>query len=311
MDKVRFCSNCGEKLIDNAAFCGNCGTKQNIAAMPEFNEHNKGTISIFDDNHTYSNDEDIAENSYDELPSNDPQNIANVQENVQPQKKKNTGLIIGIVAAVLLVFAFIGSVAEKTLQGTDKKSDIEIPKINDIAMPKIDSDDIFDEKKDEKEEEKEYTKGILTASSYESEFIGVRYTLPSGWALASESELLQISNASNVYWEMQAFNSLDGSNVIVGVEKLPTKNITESMYMNSFKNSLQNNSQITVTDIKEDGTCTIAGKEYKVISYTVVQNGMSCTQSFCYRKINTYIVAFAVTSIGTNKSEILSSFVKY
>lgn len=310
MADVKFCGNCGAKLMENADFCGNCGNKVEIN---QANEDMESTVSIFDKPEVKSDNENKENDAYWALPTED--NLSNIvnsnsynstqlQPQPQPQKSK-TGLIVGIVAAVLLVLAIIGMTAEKTLQNADKR------KANDIDIPQIEEEVDYSSFLDEEEEEKEYEKGTLTSTSYESEFIGIKYTAPDGWVLASETELSEMPTDARTTWEMQALSSLDGSNVIVAAEKLPTKNMTESMYINSLTNNLKNNTQITVTDIKEDGSTNIAGEKYKILTYTGTQDGISYTQTFYIRKINTHMIALAVASTGTPNEEILSGFTKY
>lgn len=305
MADVKFCGNCGAKLMENADFCGNCGNKVEIT---QTSEEMESTVSIFDKPEVHSNNENKENSTYWALPTED--NLSNVSNNnaynaTQHQSQKTkTGLIVGIVAAVLLVLAIIGMTAEKTLQNAEKRKTGNITQTEE----KVDYSSYLD---DEEEEEKEYEKGTLTATSYESEFIGVKYTAPDGWALASEAELSKMPTDVKTTWEMQAFSSLDGSNVMIAAEKLPTSNMTESMYISSLINTLKNNTMITATNIKEDGSTIIAGEEYKILTYTGTQNGISYTQTFYLRKINTHMIAVTITSTGTSNEDILSSFVKY
>lgn len=286
----KFCTNCGSKITAEAEFCGNCGAKQ-IETEVEFKD--RGTISMFDENSNLSGSEN---SSNGEMLNN----VMYGQPTQTPPKKKNTGLIIGIVAAVLLVLAFIGMTAEKSLQnagyGDDKSSVVE----TDDYTISTDSDD-----------EKEYVKGTFTDTTYVSDFIGIKYTAPDGWVLATESDLAQMPTDPKTTWEMQAVSGIDGSNVIVAVEKLPTENFSESMYISSLKNTLKNNTQITVSDIQENGTKMIAGKEYHVLTYTASQSGVNYTQTFYLRKINAHMVALTVTSLSTSEDEILSNFTAY
>ncbi len=286
MADIKFCGNCGAKLIENADFCSNCGNKVEVGQ--------------------HENNENSEENVYWSLPTEDTFGKAiNKTNNSKRSTKFNIGLIIaGIVAAVLVVMAFIGMVVEKTLQNTPKN---ETENITTESEEEIDVNSYFDDE----ENEKEYEKGILTDTSYESEFVGVKYTAPDGWVLASESELAELPTDEKTTWEMQAFSSLDGSNIVLATEKLPMKNMTLSMYITFLTNSLKNNDQLTVSDIKEYGTMIIAGEEYHILSYTAIQNGISLTQTFYLRKINTYMIAITVTSAGTPNEDILSGFEKY
>lgn len=286
----RFCKNCGSEIIENAEFCGNCGAKLTETDV-EFKE--RGTIGMFDENNLSNDLEnplngDILNNAFYGKPKQ------------TPPKKKNTGLIVGIVAAVLLVLSFIGMTAEKSLQNRG----------NEIEETMTSKDD-YTVNSDDEDEKKEYVKGVFTDTMYTSDFIEIQYNAPEGWVLVTESELAQMPADNKTTWEMQAISGFDGSNIIVGVEKLPSENFSESMYINTLKNTLKNNTQIMVDNIEEAETKMIAGKEYHVLTCTLTQSGVSLTQTYFLRKIDTYIAVLVVTSTSTGVDEMLSGFSEY
>lgn len=287
--KEKFCKNCGSEILENAEFCGNCGAK---LSKTDDESNDQGTNGMCGDE---NNSSDLGN-----FPNNDVPNSTDYAQVLQTSpKKKNTGSIIGIVAAVLLVFAFIGTIAERSLQGDENKKSDAVATNSDFTSD-IDLD-----------EGKEYVKGITTDTTYTSDFIGIRYEIPDGLVFASESELEKVSVGPTT-WEMQAINVLDGSSVAVGVEKLLTKNISEDIYIASLKSGLEDGTlETTVSDIQESGTKMIAGKEYHAMTCTLTQNGFNCTQTYFLRRVDTYMVALLITSTSTGVDEMLSGFSEY
>lgn len=95
---MKICPNCNNQLEDNAAFCDKCGAKlvvQQAYSQPQSN---------------------YAGQPYQNYNPNQQANgyQAPMQTN-QPPKKK-TGMIIGIVAACLIVLAIIGALAQDAFQ---------------------------------------------------------------------------------------------------------------------------------------------------------------------------------------------------
>lgn len=226
-------------------------------------------------------------------------------------KKRNTGLIIGIVAAIVIAFATIGMLAEKYAHKQDADSYSTNSAEEELKEGLKEVENILSTIDDTSKTKKEYSKGTFTSTSYESEFIGVRFYAPENWVLVSEDELAQLPSDARTTWEMQAISVSEGINVIVAVEKLLTSNMSIDMYIDSLKQNLSSDSGVTISNMQEGGTKMIAGEVYNVFSYNGTQNNMTYTQTFCLRKINEYVAIFTVTSVGTTDLNILNSFVAY
>ncbi len=94
---MKICPKCNKQFNDNDAFCDVCGT--NLSAQQN----------------NYQQQPNYANQSQ---PNYNPQQVNAYQPTMpnNPPKKKKTGMIIGIVAAVLIVLAIIGAVAEDAFQ---------------------------------------------------------------------------------------------------------------------------------------------------------------------------------------------------
>ena len=300
MSEVKFCSNCGAKLIDNALFCTNCGAKKSNETNQNYENR---TINVFADNsNNGTENNENASRIYTEQATNDPtkQQFVSNQGGSQKNNKNNTALIIGIVAAVLFTLAIIGMIVEKTAQN--------LPTNQNVAEVSTDNNSYNNHAE---EENKAYEKGILTESTYESEFIGVRYRKHEGWTLKSEDELnATLGHDANTVWEMQAI-AYDGSNVIIGIEKLPTRNISMDDYIFALEKNTNNNSQVQVSDFKKEGTHIIAGEEYQALSFKTAVNGATIDQWFYCRKIDSHMIVFTVTPFGMSNVDILNEFYSY
>lgn len=193
------CPNCHTQLEDNAAFCHMCGAQlaqQNYAPQQGYPQ------------------QPYTPNPYYSQPAP-----------VQP-KKKNKGLVIGIVAGVLVVLAAIGSIAQTTFQkmGYDDGSE-------DVRGEVISGDNAADPT----ESLPEFSMGKAENGIYKNDFLGLTCTVPAGWEFYTDEQIRemnnftadfydeefaeQIQNATIIY-DMLASNAADGSSINVNLEKL-------------------------------------------------------------------------------------------
>ena len=230
------------------------------------------------------------------------------------QRKKNKGLKIGVTVVVIWFLLAFVVVIINTVERSNEDINIKNAEIVGNLESKIDSF-LADE-------EKKYKEGVLTETSYKSEFIGIKFTVPDGWALKTKDEILELNTYETTTWEMMAVSLSDGSNVMLGVEKLPTKNISETAYIDVIKsklkdtivNEVNDREQVKVSDIivkEENDIKMIANKNYYVFAYTMMVNGTNVTQTYYLRKIDNYMVILAVTPTTISNNEILSYFKDY
>lgn len=291
-----FCSNCGKSIERNAGFCTHCGEK-NINSISTDDEQ---TVSIFEKgNASYVAQEDVTPSVH----------RYNNEKEISGNKGKKKGLVIGIIAAVLLILIIIGSTAEKSLQD---KNVSDLPTEYDFS----ETEKILGELEDsEISTVKEYSKGVLTSSTYTSSFCELQFANPEGWVMLSEDEIEEQfnSNPEQYVYELATVSSTSQERVFLMIEKLPTKNFTVEQYMKAVA---ANNASAGVSVISDNSTRIIAGETYNVINADVTDaaTGISAKTDYYMRKIEDRIVCIMAVYLPGNQANIepvLNAFSKY
>lgn len=181
------------------------------------------------------------------------------------------------------------------------------------------------------EPKKEYAKGILTDSSFESEFIGLKFALPEGMIMATQedmdsmvdfggeiiykdkaSEVLDYAKANSVY-EMMAVSADQKVNVMVVIEKLPLSNMTVDQYITSLKTQLEGTGLgYVISD--ETTTYTVGGQDFTALSTEVESAEVKMTQVYAVRKEGNRIIAFIFTTAEGNTQQheqLVAAFTPY
>jgi len=176
----------------------------------------------------------------------------------------------------------------------------------------------------------EYKKGVLTETSFESEFIGIRFILPEGFVMATAEDIdemmgigaeiagldqktVDYANLTTVY-EMMASSPTGSPNVIVLAEKLVLRGITEDQYIKTLKEQLLSLSAMDYSFDDEITSVNIAGKEYKKLTVSANANGVDIMQNYIIRKADNRMVGFITTYTDDNTEaldELMSGFSAY
>jgi len=178
-------------------------------------------------------------------------------------------------------------------------------------------------------QEKAYQKGILTSTTYESEFLNLKFTAPEGVKLATEEEMKSTINQStqllkseslnvdaavdNSVIEMYAYYGDRNPNVILMTEKLQSR-MTAEKYIETLKQQLAGIKTIQYEVTTGKGSATIAGQEYATLSATATYASISMTQEYYIRIQDGRVVSFIITftSDTTDKKDaLLSAFTEY
>lgn len=289
------CPNCHTQLQEGAAFCHNCGTQlvqQNYAPQQSYQQH-----------------------QYQQPPY--PQ----YQQPVPP-KKKNKGLVIGIIAGVLVVLAIIGSVAEKAFQSMGYGDDGD-----DVRGDIITGDSSATNAADETQPE--FSLGKAANGVYKNDYLGLSCTLPAPWEFYTDEQILEMNNITAEYYDeefaeqiqnaaiiydMLASNPEDSSNININLEKvnplqmmaLDMKQVLEAQ-IDTIKTSYENMGY-TGTEVRYEKV-TVDGKELDglVINANIQGIDLYCVL-FSFPK-GSYIANVSVTSLQTDKTaEILGCF---
>ncbi|WP_310603165.1 hypothetical protein [Anaerosporobacter sp.] len=186
--------------------------------------------------------------------------------------------------------------------------------------------------KKEKETEIEYQKGTLTETSFESEFLNLKFTVPEGYTMLTQDymdELAQYSTeimyedasqtqldyakASTVY-EMMCTETTKGSpNVNVAVENLYDNKVSVDEYMEITKTQLEASGiAYTFGDVRKD--VELAGEKYSVLDCYGTYSGQELSQQIYLRKIGNRMMALTVTSTDDTaemRDALLAAFSSY
>lgn len=161
------------------------------------------------------------------------------------------------------------------------------------------AEEVEDEATEEPAEEasSDYTKGTSTETSYESEWIGIRFTAPEGATMMTEEELNEMMGISqdmlsedfndlqlkiaemNTVQEMMC-TAADGiPNVTIAAEKIQS-NMTLEEYMEMLKSTLEQVTSMAYTVELTDEVVTIGGKDFTKLSAVAEVDGATLNQDF-------------------------------
>lgn len=264
------CTTCGALVPNEANFCQACGNTQFIIIdydpyNTEYDQYNQ---------QTYAN-----------------QAWQPPVSNVQPKKKK-TGLIIGIVAAVLIVLATIGGIAEKTFQ--------------EQGYGNNDSNIIDNSNSDNESEKLDYSKGNFDGSVYTNKWADIELALPEGY---SNADLATYSAAENLSTECGLYFVADDTMSLIYIcyEKLPSyPDYDEEEYLDIATKNMQNVEGITYQIPDTYDSVKIAGNTY-VRAVCQFNNGYGdFVQTIYVRKLDNYMILISTGGVDAASNDALA-----
>jgi len=161
----------------------------------------------------------------------------------------------------------------------------------------------------------DYKRGILTETGFESKYLDIRFTLPEGFVMATEEDMLRmmgigadiagvnkkIVELTTVY-EMMASAVTGYPNVIIMVEKPLLSNLTIEQYLDALKTGLLNvNTMDYVIDDKIT-SAEIAGNNYKQLTASLPS--LNIFQNYLVRKQGNRMIGFITTYSLETKQEL-------
>lgn len=284
---MKICPNCRNTVEDSAIFCDKCGAR--------FTAQNNAQINYSQQPNSQFN--------YTQQPNNYGANQPQYQQPIMVQqtqpKKKNTGMIIGIVAAVLIILAIIGSVAQKAFQdqgyGNDGGNDYT-PSYNFGANDSSSNDDTNSATDNDISTAETYNKGSIVDGWYVNEWANMRFDTNGSWTDGSAEEYESYEGDQNTECGIILNDSDSGKQLVICFEKLngPSVSITEEGYLDIITSSLKQqyaDANITCT-VDDYFDTTIAGERFKTAKFTF--DGSTMIQAFHVRKYDGYIIFVAV-----------------
>lgn len=177
-----------------------------------------------------------------------------------------------------------------------------------------------------------YVKGILTDTTFESEWLNLKFTAPADMVMTTEEELdklmvlgtemayeensdlmLQYAQAVMVY-EMMATGINGGINVSVSVERLTFQNLTEEQYISAVWSQLQSNPNFSYTSDEMIYELELAGEKYYLFSVAQETENGPIYQDYCVRKKDNRMILIIFTyveAMAEKGMELLEAFTPY
>lgn len=191
------------------------------------------------------------------------------------------------------------------------------------------TEEIVEETTMEESQKPEYTKGILTETGWESQWLGMRYVVSDGAVMSTEEELnaamgigqemlsddfseMQLKYAElNTVYEMMCTGADQVTNLSVSVENVMLDMDTDT-FVSVFKNTLSEVSAMTMTIVNEGEDVVVAEKEFKKLQCEVDYEGMSIFQDYYLAMKDSRAISIVVTYLDEAEAEkLLNGFQTY
>jgi len=175
-----------------------------------------------------------------------------------------------------------------------------------------------------------YEKGTLTNTTFESEYLDLKFTLPEGYVLATEAEMKERSaqgaqlaqfdsNAyddamENTVHEMQTASATGNPNIIILVEKTSIGISNVDAYIVNLKQQLANIKEIKYEIEAAIEEITFVGKSYKKVAANAEFDEVKLNQEYYIRKQDNRIVSIIISFTSDTKEQkdqLLSAFSSY
>ena len=248
---MKVCPNCNNTVEDGAIFCDKCGTR---CAVQNNNPVNYPQQPVNQPN-------SVQQPQYNNYGANQPQFQNSPQT---PPKKKNTGMIIGIVAAVLIVLAIIGSVAQKAFQdqGYGDGGNDYTPSYNFSTNDSSTNDNTNSTTDNNASDVKSYNKGSMKDGWYVNEWANMRFDT-NGWTLATDDMLAVFETDPKTECGLMINNPNTNVTMLICFENLNGQAVTEKEYIDILKNSFTSNNP--TAEAKDGYTTKIADKDFQTL----------------------------------------------
>ena len=270
-------------MEDNEWVCGKCGMPRNAAA------------------NTYRPVEPIFSDSpNDSIPSR------------TEKKRKVKPLVVVLSVAAVLAICF-GTMAVLNLT-SDKSASTQAS--TEGWKPLVNSNDSGGGTSAVvTEPEVEYERGILTDTTYESKFIGLRFKASGNWVLLSADEMKKQSGEA---FEMMATYTSNGGIIQIATEELISNKITMDIYIDSMKkgyiDKLSEQSGAKCISFDKIGTENILDDEYTVVLAKLQKGGLVVNQKMFLRNKKDRMICIAISYLSGKESverDALALFEKY
>lgn len=263
------CKSCGSDVPNDANFCQVCGGADFVANNQTPNQ------PVFD------------QTWQPPVPQDQP-------------KKKKTGLVIGIIAAVLVVLAGVGMLAEKVSIQEQDEFDAGYDLGHDFD---IHSDTNYNP--EEASEKLYYSKGTFDGSVYVNNWADIKFELPQGY---SNADLATYNAAEDSNTECGIYFWADDAMGMIYIcyEKLPAFPVyNEGKYLDAALKALQNISGVTYKIPDTYTTANIAGQTYTKAECAFNNGNGDFANTFYVRKLDGYMIVISAIGASSEANDAL------
>lgn len=224
------------------------------------------------------------------------------------------------------------TVEDEVVEGAE----VEEP-VDETATEEEISEEVVEEEAVEEETEEEaveetasagYYPGVLTETGYESKFLGFRYTTPEGFAIATEEEMEEMTEAgqellSEDYSDLQmAYADIVTINELMVSDEYGIVNFNITLektavdletYVTLFKEQIAGLTAMTIEIVSEE-EAELAGSTYTKLTAQVESQGYVMWQEYYLRKQDERLVALVTTwldGMDAEKETMMSGFAAY
>jgi len=166
---------------------------------------------------------------------------------------------------------------------------------------------------------KEYKRGTITETGWESEYLNLRFTTPTGYIMVTAEQLDMMTGfdentdpaQARLVVEMLTTTTNRLPNLHVGVEK---NDVKEEEYLETSKSLALNKEDMSYTFPGEVTKLKVAGKTYKQLSSEVTIGDQVILQDLLVRKVDDRMVVITITydaQTETEKDVLLGAFTKF
>lgn len=167
--------------------------------------------------------------------------------------------------------------------------------------------------KSSKDSSKGYERGTINGSTYESEFLNIKFTAPEGYNMLTQEDMdpyiqftseviykdkdkkmIDYAKAVTVYEMMAQEPTIGSPNVNIVVENLKGRDVTIDQYIEACKQQLANTGiEYTFGDIEND--VDLAGSKYTLLNCVGKYGDQEIPQQMYIRKVDDRMMLLTVT----------------
>ena len=160
---------------------------------------------------------------------------------------------------------------------------------------------------------KTYSRGLITDSTYKSEYLNLSFTAPEGYSMSTEDELNKLAggnegtddnfdpNTSRTVYEMSASNSSGTPSISLRIERVY---LSVGEYLKELESQMTSMSAMEFSVVKNGETSEIAGEKFSLLSFRADVQGIEIFQDYAVRKVDDVMEVFLITYTSATSDDV-------